>query len=265
MGKKTLKSSSNIPRQYLPNSILVIGGRRNSLQLHSVECYFFKEKQWSNFSEIPDSRVSSGCAVVGDKVYVVGGWKNEDVLSSVFMCDPSGGTWTTTGSRMLCGRSGHGVVALDGRIYALGGVNMKGDELNTAEVMDVATQEWRNIADMNTRRRGVGAGVLNGKVFAVGGHDGERCLSSVECYDPEEDTWSHVGNLTVARYAAGVCVLDGFLYCVGGRSRKRTEKTVERFNPDTNTWSLVAKMNHSRTYAGALSHDGCVYVMGHSG
>jgi kelch-like protein 2/3 len=37
----------------------------------------------------------------------------------------------------------------------------------SAEKFDPATQEWRAIASMNTRRSSVGVGVLNGLLYAV--------------------------------------------------------------------------------------------------
>lgn len=39
--------------------------------------------------------------------------------------------------------------------------------LMSAEKFDPATQEWRAIASMNTRRSSVGVGVLNGLLYAV--------------------------------------------------------------------------------------------------
>lgn len=36
---------------------------------------------------------------------------------------------------------------------------------------------------MNTHRHGLGVAVLNGPLYAVGGHDGWSCLSTVERYD----------------------------------------------------------------------------------
>lgn len=39
--------------------------------------------------------------------------------------------------------------------------------LSTAEKYDPATQEWRLIASMCTRRSSVGVGVLNGLIYAV--------------------------------------------------------------------------------------------------
>lgn len=70
--------------------------------------------------------------------------------------------------------------------------------LNTAEVLDLWVGAWRLIAPMSCRRSSVGAGALDGKIYAVGGYDGvaRRCLSSVECYDPVTNSWAPVADLT---------------------------------------------------------------------
>lgn len=39
--------------------------------------------------------------------------------------------------------------------------------LNSAEVFDCSTQEWRMISSMSTRRSSVGVGVLNNLIYAV--------------------------------------------------------------------------------------------------
>lgn len=39
--------------------------------------------------------------------------------------------------------------------------------LKSAEKFDPATQEWRAVASMTTRRSSVGVGVLNGLLYAV--------------------------------------------------------------------------------------------------
>ena len=63
----TLGSPCSKPRQYLPNAMLVIGGRSVSNSLQSVECFDFKENQWSALCEMPDSKSYCGGAVVGGK------------------------------------------------------------------------------------------------------------------------------------------------------------------------------------------------------
>lgn len=39
--------------------------------------------------------------------------------------------------------------------------------LNSAEVFDCNTQEWRMVSNMSTRRSSVGVGVLNNLLYAV--------------------------------------------------------------------------------------------------
>ena len=44
---------------------------------------------------------------------------------------------------------------------------------------------------MSTRRSYLGVGVVDGKIYAVGGDDGNgQRLSSVEQYNPATDTWA---------------------------------------------------------------------------
>jgi len=155
-----------------------------------------------------------------------------------------------------------GVAVLNDRIYAVGGRgNSRQKELNTAEVLDLiveGTPYWRSIASMSTKRANLAVGVLNGKIYAVGGHDENQTLSSVECYDPEQNVWSPVADLSVPRNGAGVGVLDGALYCVGGIECN----TVEKYSEDTNTWSQAAEMKYHRCdNPGVLIHEGRMYVV----
>jgi hypothetical protein len=55
-----------------------------------------------------------------------------------------------------------------------------GDAIASVEMFDPSTNEWRAVAPMSKRRCGVGVGVLNNLLYAVGGHDGVSYLNSVE-------------------------------------------------------------------------------------
>ena len=48
------------------------------------------------------------------------------------------------------------------------------------ERYDPQTSEWRMVAPMSKRRCGVGVAVLNDLLYAVGGHDGQSYLNSIE-------------------------------------------------------------------------------------
>jgi kelch-like protein 20 len=55
-----------------------------------------------------------------------------------------------------------------------------GDAISSVERYDPQTNEWRMVAPMSKRRCGVGVAVLNDLLYAVGGHDGQSYLNSIE-------------------------------------------------------------------------------------
>jgi kelch-like protein 20 len=55
-----------------------------------------------------------------------------------------------------------------------------GDAISSVERYDPQTGEWRMVAPMCKRRCGVGVAVLNDLLYAVGGHDGQSYLNSIE-------------------------------------------------------------------------------------
>lgn len=56
---------------------------------------------------------------------------------------------------------------------------------------------------MAARRSGAGVGVLEGILYAVGGHDGPLVRKSVEAYDPENNRWTPVADMALCRRNAG--------------------------------------------------------------
>lgn len=63
---------------------------------------------------------------------------------------------------------------------------------------------------MSARRSGAGVGVLDGILYAVGGHDGPLVRKSVEAYNPETNQWSLVSDMSFCRRNAGKFFKRGF-------------------------------------------------------
>jgi len=51
--------------------------------------------------------------------------------------------------------------------------------------------------------------VLNGPMYAVGGHDGWSYLNTVERWDPQARAWNYVAPMSFSRSTVGVVVLMG--------------------------------------------------------
>ena len=138
-----------------------------------------------------------------------------------------------------------GFVALDGRLYAVGG---GGDDastaLNTAEVYDPQTDGWQPLAKMTTIHAGLGLAAVGGKIYAIGGEiyaiggeDGHLELDSVEAYDPQLGSWALVASTSVQRVDHASVVLDGKIYTIGGDGGNNVVlDSVEVYNPQADSW-----------------------------
>lgn len=96
-------------------------------------------------------------------------------------------------------RSTAGVTVLNNRLYVVGGRD--GSVCHrSVESYNPHTNKWSARAPMNKRRGGVGVGIANGFLYALGGHDCPASNPSVcrtetvERYDPVADTWTMVND-----------------------------------------------------------------------
>lgn len=93
---------------------------------------------------------------------------------------------------------------------------------------------------MSKRRCGVGVGVIGEFLYAVGGHDGNSYLNSVERFDAKTSQWTTIIAPTcTCRTSVGVSVLKDKLYAVGGQDGMSCLNVVERFHPETSSWEQV--------------------------
>ncbi|KAG8234270.1 hypothetical protein J437_LFUL006515 [Ladona fulva] len=101
-------------------------------------------------------------------------------------------------------------------------------------------------------------GVLDGKLYVVGGHEGPNVRRSAEVYNPDTKQWTAIADMGTCRRNAGVVSLNGLLYVVGGENvgANPVESTVEIYNPHTDTWSLLpSQMSVGRSYVGVAIID----------
>src|SRR5262245_17211885 len=105
-----------------------------------------------------------------------------------------GDTWTNK-TDMLTARQGLTTCVVNGKIYAIGGVNHPGvdtEVLRTVEAYDPATDSWAQKSDMLISRNWAACAVVNGKIYVIGGDRTYLATprKSMEEYDPATDTWT---------------------------------------------------------------------------
>lgn len=148
---------------------------------------------------------------------------------------------------MPSARADFAAVELEGKIYAIGGMNASGDAVGTVEVFDPETQYWSQAASLNTPRYGLEAQVVNGKIYAVGGESGYSLYDTVEEYDPLTDTWTEKQGMLKNRSNFGLQAVDGKLYAMGGYDdaisvNKSVVKPMEQYDAEKNEWRIIGDM-----------------------
>ena len=195
-------------------------------------------------------------------VYLVGGGGTYGVPISVEMYDPQAASWTQRAG-MTAARIAHGCVALDGKLYAVGGFGADEEELDTAEVYDPQIDGWQPLAKMSTARYGLGLAAVDGKIYAIGGYDGGSVLDLVEAYDPQLGAWALVASMSGKRHYHASVVLDGKIYAMGGHDGAgHALDTVEVYDPQANSWQRVARMPRGLHSHAAAVMGGKIYVTG---
>jgi len=185
MDKWKKKDDMPTPRRGLSTStvngkIYAIGGRDiGGRVLSAVEEYDPVTDNWERNDDMPTSKTCS-TSVVNGKIYAM-----SYPLGTVEEYNPATDKWTKK-SQVPTPRD-FSTSAVNGKIYAIGGCLpnwLPGDPfLPTVEEYDPAMDTWVKKADMPTARSCY-TSVVNGKIYAIGGYNGNRILSTVEEYDP---------------------------------------------------------------------------------
>ncbi|KAJ8271081.1 hypothetical protein GJAV_G00122520 [Gymnothorax javanicus] len=149
-------------------------------------------------------------------------------------------------------------------IYVAGGY--KDHSLPIMTAYDPRRGAWLRLAKMAAPCSGLGACVLLGLYYTVGGRNlsaqDNPESSALSCYNPMTNRWTQQASLNVPRNRVGVAVLDGSIYAVGGAHGSDHHRTVERYDPETNQWAFVSPMSVARLGAGVASCGAALYVAG---
>ena len=125
--------------------------------------------------------------------------------------------------------------------------------LGTNEVYDPATNKWESRRPMSVPRNHAFGGVVNGKIYVIGGRTGHGFILSatntdvVEEYNPVNDTWSVPKERMPTARSGGASGSDGRrIYVAGGEVTTKdlvgAFKSVEAYDPVTNSWLTLPSM-----------------------
>jgi N-acetylneuraminic acid mutarotase len=241
--------------------------------------------QWESRARVPSNRTEVAVAELDGKIYLMGGYKYYGIVVSraVEAYDPQADQWEEKAS-LPQGRHHPAAAAVNGKLYFIGGFTpmwnwhtlTKWEDNPAGDVWeyDPNQNRWRARAPMPTARGALAVGVIDGKIYAVGGKRDSRrdregkqegkILNTLEVYDPATDTWQTLPPMPTPRDHLAAAVLDGRLYAIGGRygSIGNSMAVNEMFDPNTRRWIPKAPMPSPRSgiAAAALGHR--IYIFG---
>lgn len=191
-------------------------------------------------------------ATLDGRIYVIGGG---DVMAGVIpapptttveVYDPETDSWTLATS-MLRAVTNHAAVALDGKIYVIGGEEEFLPMSEAVQEYDPATQLWTLRANMPTAREAAAAAAFDGRIVVIGGSSGGMDIATVESYDPATDSWASLAPLAEPRRDLAAGVVGGELLALGGYTGTFVldagyRRVVEVYDPVGDAWSTAEDM-----------------------
>jgi N-acetylneuraminic acid mutarotase len=185
-----------------------------------TEVYDPAQNAWTIAAANPAPRAGSGVAVLGGKMYVVGGCPKPGYCGSTdnMVYDPVTDSWSR-GADYPEQVAWESCGAIFGELYCAGGENSHDGATLHTYVYDPATNAWTRVADMPIDLWSSGYTTAEGRLLISGGVTGHSRVITNQgvSYDPASDTWTPIPNSNIASYRGGSTC--GF-YKIGGHDPK---------------------------------------------
>lgn len=121
---------------------------------------------------------------------------------------------------------------------------------------------WIALTPMPTARGGLGVAVVDGKVYAIGGSNGNEPVNNNEQYDPVLNSWTVEMPMPTARSGFAIAVYDNKIYVIGGTVGNGFVGNNEVYDPSSNTWETKASMPTPRSDLSASVVNDKIYLIG---
>jgi len=232
---------------------------------------------WTRKKNMPLASHHVALAELNGKIYVMAGFKYPDSgkpawqpIDNAWEYDPANDTWKAL-APVPTKRGSPVAAVVGGKIYVIGGASVHPGSkavdvhparphrsVDTNEVYDLATNTWEIRQSMPTARNHAYVGVVNSKIYVIGGRVGAAFITRagnvgiVEEYDPATDQWGALkASMLNPRSAGAWGTYKDKIYVAGGEERssgpwQRTFRAVEAYDPATNRWSILPDMTFPR-------------------
>ena len=217
--------------------------------------------KWTKKKNIPTPVHHQAQAAYNGKIYIFGGCtraiSGEGGTTNVWEFDPVADSYRAM-APMSVKRCSPIAEEVGGKIYVIGGLepleNGQGTRVTGRNQMfDPATNTWTERSPMPTARNHAFAGVVNSKIYVIGGRIGAGNIPAttnvdvVEEYDPATNLWGPIKDrMPTPRSGGGAATYNGKIYVGGGELQNRQMsaafRALEAYDPASNTWEILPSM-----------------------
>ena len=238
----------------------------------SDRVFALRNGSWVELPKLNNPRAAAGAAVVGDKIVVVGGQGDGELVAPTEVFD--GSSWKEA-AEIPTPRE-HMAAASDGDyVYAVGGRQLAADKNSGAlERYDPDSDSWEKLPGMPTVTGSLSATVVGGRLVTVGGESTTSASDAVQGFDIQARKWSKLPSLPSPRHGVALGAIGDALYSIGGAAAAghlESTSTVEVLDfaggsGGTTTaggdWRDLRDVPSPRQYAAATAVGGTIWLLG---
>ncbi len=186
--------------------------------------------RWESLPSLPEPRSSHDAVVIGDKLYLAGGWRlggeDPEWHQTAWVTDLSQEkiVWESLSEPPFLRRAvslGH----RNGKLYVIGGMQQEGGPTTRVDVYDPASGQWSQAPSLIDPKadadRGKGMEGFGSSAFTVGGRLFVSTYGgNVQVLDGNNDAWHISAKLEDDRFFHRMLPFNGRLLLVGGASMR---------------------------------------------
>ena len=238
------------------------------------------QSSWQPLAKMPQARFEMGSAVVGDTLYVFGGYNFGPKSSSeVWAFDLARNEWRRL--KDMPSAITHMNPVLDGRsIWIAGGFKdgYPGKAIDEVCEYDVDKNTFVAAPALPEPRAGGGLALVGRRLHYIGGLLRDRDTDSADHWVLDLDgtgdsaRWQSAASMPAPRNQFGTVTYKGKIYIIGGQFHHDSrmgkpaldQKRVDIYDPATDSWSPGPELPrpHSHAENSTFLHDGRIFVIG---
>jgi signal transduction histidine kinase len=233
------------------NTVYLFGGSTGSFANATNAIYSAPVSDpttWTNTGKtLPGNLLNSNLAVIGDMIYLFGGFNGSaatGVIYSAPVSDPT--TWTNTDKTLPAGLHSATLAIVGSSVYIFGGADSSNYAMNviySAPLSDPTT--WSNTGATLPDPLGYSSLVKVGtKLYLLGGSNNNGANPTAKIYSADVSTptsWSYTGkSIPAGLYEAAAVTVGDYVYFVGGWNAASAVNTMYKAPvSDPTSWSAT--------------------------